>query len=422
MKAGQFVGGGSGLTALNASQLTSGTIPGARLGGSYLNPVSLTNAGNAFAGNGGALTNLQASALTGTIAPGLLPFSFARLDAANVFGVFDNVFQGRVGIGGSTDPSYQLAVNGGLNVYGTPAIHVQSALPLSAIELGTAAETLRAVNGPQLVTLTDGTYGVRAYDGSGHEGLVAMPTAGVAGFAPNDTHGVLGATTEGVLGRWQTTGPSARLGTASAGIVADNPGQSSATVAGVGFGLRTQNVAGTQVTLAGTAAGVEATGVGGPGVLGQSTTGDHGVVGFADPGDGGPLFAGLYGRGAGVAGPGIPRGAALRIDSGAVLSGGPPNLRFTGSVPIPPPWAPIYSCVGGLPAHAHPIGYYHDETIACDLVMAGGPGVGSVWARSRERDSSKRRDRHAANGERLVLRADSLEEPRILHGARRPHG
>lgn len=377
MRAGQFVGGGSGLTSLNASQLT-GTIPSAALSGTYSNPVALTNAGNSFTGNGGGLTNLQSAALTGVISPGLLPFSFARLDAANVFGPFNNTFQGRVGVGQPPLPSAQLAVTGGIDVFGPNALIAASPTGAS-VQLANAAEALRATRGGELVVLADGAGALRAFDGgTGHEGGLGAPSGGAWGYAANNNHGVLGTTTEGAFAQWGLAGPNARVGTALAALVADNPGNSNATLAASGYGLRAQSAAGAQVTLAGPAAAVEATGVGGPGVLGQSTTGDHGVVGFADPGDGGPLFAGLYARGAGVAAPGVPRGAALRIDSGAVLSGGPPNLRFTGSVMIPPPWAPIYSCMAGLPTHAHPIGYYHDEVISCDLVMAGGPGMGSV--------------------------------------------
>ncbi len=41
---------GSGLTALSASNLVSGTVPGARLSGTYANALALTNPGNAFTG------------------------------------------------------------------------------------------------------------------------------------------------------------------------------------------------------------------------------------------------------------------------------------------------------------------------------------------------------------------------------------
>ena len=45
-------GNGSGLTGLSASQLTTGTLPSARLSGTYSSPVTMDNAGNTFGGNG----------------------------------------------------------------------------------------------------------------------------------------------------------------------------------------------------------------------------------------------------------------------------------------------------------------------------------------------------------------------------------
>src|SRR5690606_23847015 len=69
---GQFTGNGAALTALNANAISSGTLGGARLGGSYTNALSMTNAGNVFAGNGAGLKALDAD----NIASGVL--SIAR--------------------------------------------------------------------------------------------------------------------------------------------------------------------------------------------------------------------------------------------------------------------------------------------------------------------------------------------------------
>jgi hypothetical protein len=65
------------LTALNASNLTSGVVPDARLAGAYGQPLGLTNAANAltgtFTGNGAGLTALVASNLaTGTVPGGVV--------------------------------------------------------------------------------------------------------------------------------------------------------------------------------------------------------------------------------------------------------------------------------------------------------------------------------------------------------------
>jgi hypothetical protein len=57
---GSFSGDGFALTNLNASSLASGTLPDARLSGSYSSPLTLSNAGNSFSGDGSGLTNLNA--------------------------------------------------------------------------------------------------------------------------------------------------------------------------------------------------------------------------------------------------------------------------------------------------------------------------------------------------------------------------
>jgi hypothetical protein len=48
---GNFIGNGSSLSNLNASQITSGTLPSAQLGGTYNNTLSLLNNFNALTGN-----------------------------------------------------------------------------------------------------------------------------------------------------------------------------------------------------------------------------------------------------------------------------------------------------------------------------------------------------------------------------------
>src|SRR5262245_7593418 len=82
------------LTSLNAGNLTAGTVPGARLAGTYAQALSLTNTGNAitgtFTGNGLALTALSASSLTTGTVPGAAlggayPNAVAFTNPANVF-------------------------------------------------------------------------------------------------------------------------------------------------------------------------------------------------------------------------------------------------------------------------------------------------------------------------------------------------
>jgi len=53
-----FAGSGSALSALNASSLASGTVPSARVSGTYGNAVTFNNASNVFVGDGSGLTNV----------------------------------------------------------------------------------------------------------------------------------------------------------------------------------------------------------------------------------------------------------------------------------------------------------------------------------------------------------------------------
>ncbi len=74
---GSFSGNGSGLQNLNASQLTSGTVPSAAMGGVYSGIVDFGNGNNVFSGlfngDGSGLLNLNASHLTtGTITGSVL--------------------------------------------------------------------------------------------------------------------------------------------------------------------------------------------------------------------------------------------------------------------------------------------------------------------------------------------------------------
>ncbi len=68
--AGSFAGDGLGLTGLNAGALASGTVPSARLSGTYSNAVTFNNGANSFTGNGAGLTNLNAGALASGTVPG----------------------------------------------------------------------------------------------------------------------------------------------------------------------------------------------------------------------------------------------------------------------------------------------------------------------------------------------------------------
>ena len=128
---GTIAGDASGLTNLNAGQLSSGSLPGARLSGTYANALTLNNAGNLFTGqftgqftgNGsglntlnaanltgpvpaGSLTSIPAGSLTGTIDDARLSGNVARLNAVNNFAA-------NVGIN-TIAPTATLDVNGSI--------------------------------------------------------------------------------------------------------------------------------------------------------------------------------------------------------------------------------------------------------------------------------------------------------------------
>jgi hypothetical protein len=79
-----------------ASQLT-GTLPAGALSGTYGDPITLNNAGNGFVGNGSGLTSLNASQLTGgTVADARLAADVALTDVTQIF-TGSNIFSGNAG-------------------------------------------------------------------------------------------------------------------------------------------------------------------------------------------------------------------------------------------------------------------------------------------------------------------------------------
>ncbi len=112
--ANAFSGSGAGLVSLNASYLSTGTLPSGRLEGTYSNALTFSSAANSFTGvftgDGAELTGLNANAInSGTIGAGRLPNSVVRTNISNAFGAFTNTFAGNVGIGTLT-PATKLTV------------------------------------------------------------------------------------------------------------------------------------------------------------------------------------------------------------------------------------------------------------------------------------------------------------------------
>jgi hypothetical protein len=66
---GAISGSGAGISNLNAGNLFFGTVPSARVSGTYSNALIFSNASNSFTGNGSGLTSLNASQLTSGTVP-----------------------------------------------------------------------------------------------------------------------------------------------------------------------------------------------------------------------------------------------------------------------------------------------------------------------------------------------------------------
>ncbi|MCU0785788.1 MAG: hypothetical protein MUF81_17440, partial [Verrucomicrobia bacterium] len=84
-----FQGDGRLLGNLDASHLTSGTLPDARLSGTYSSALTLNNRDNdvhgAFTGDGSQITNLNVASLTGTLADARLSSNVALLNTNQTF-------------------------------------------------------------------------------------------------------------------------------------------------------------------------------------------------------------------------------------------------------------------------------------------------------------------------------------------------
>jgi len=104
VNASSFAGNGAGLTSLNAGNIAAGTLGDARLStnvallsGSqtFSGAKAFTNPANSFSGNGSGLTGLNASSLSsGTLADARLSGNVALLNGSNTFSNPGNTFAG----------------------------------------------------------------------------------------------------------------------------------------------------------------------------------------------------------------------------------------------------------------------------------------------------------------------------------------
>lgn len=172
MTAASFSGAGGALTALNASSLSTGTLPGARLAGTYGDVLTLNNPSNAifgsFQGNGANITSLNATSLTtGTVSDSRLSSNVARRNASNTFNADQFITFGGLGIG-TTGPLSRT-----LHVAGDALI--TSDLAVSTLNAGGASVT--------------GNLGLGIAFPSGR--IHIMGTAGPPGALPASENGLL---------------------------------------------------------------------------------------------------------------------------------------------------------------------------------------------------------------------------------------
>ena len=115
---------------LPATQLT-GALPSAQLSGTYSAPVTLNNAGNSLAGNGSGLTSLNANNLSsGTVADAGLSANVALLNRSPQMFTGTNSFAGNVGIGTTTPaPSYRLTRGADRDIIATRSLATGDMFP-----------------------------------------------------------------------------------------------------------------------------------------------------------------------------------------------------------------------------------------------------------------------------------------------------
>jgi hypothetical protein len=186
---GTFSGSGSGLTGLNASQLTSGTVPLVQLPNAVVtnNATGLT-LGGTFSGNGAGLTSLNASQLTsGTVPLAQLLSAVVTNNATGLTlsGTFNGNGGGLTNIGDSSISSSAGIQLSKLN------------MPTNMIVYGSNNVAAAAFLGPNFViqNYTNVTSGVT---NTGNTLLptsftsqeYALPAVGVGGVVANVAHGL----------------------------------------------------------------------------------------------------------------------------------------------------------------------------------------------------------------------------------------
>jgi hypothetical protein len=194
---GAFAGSGTGLTDLNASNISSGTLGSTLLSGSYTNAVSFGNPNNAFNGlfngSGSGLTQLNATNISfGNLNPARMPvggnwsLSSTLNLASNTLVV--NPSLGRIGIGTST-PRQHLSIGAHLDLYSGSLNS-----PTRPSVRGSANDNLilsAANDGDVYFNFDGGSGGVRFHGGVGVGLLMRLTPEGELGIGISDPDALL---------------------------------------------------------------------------------------------------------------------------------------------------------------------------------------------------------------------------------------
>jgi hypothetical protein len=196
--ANSFTGAGNGLTGLNAAQLSSGTVPDARLSANvallnnsqtFTGAKTLNNAANSFTGNGSGLTSLNASQLSsGTVADARLSANVPLLNGNQTF-TGQNTFNGTVTLSSTLrllDKPIYLRV-------GTDLAHGLGWFSTGSFGgYNPDGPVLWGNGGGGLGTVSAGTNLALVWNNSGRVGIGRTPTANaleVSGTASKDVAG-----------------------------------------------------------------------------------------------------------------------------------------------------------------------------------------------------------------------------------------
>jgi len=184
-----FTGSGAGLTGISASNLGTGTLPSGRLSGAYSGNISLTNSSNTIMGNGSGLTGLSADALSsGTVDDARLETTINRTNfvaSASISALDFITASGGVHVGGTSDPNNNLIVDGlsGFGGITSPVapVHIKAVTDYGVrfVEDGTGTEyfDIGIDNSGNLEFRTDeNTLALTLEDGTGHVGVNTDPS------------------------------------------------------------------------------------------------------------------------------------------------------------------------------------------------------------------------------------------------------